>query len=144
MKCSYHIIESLGIILIHKKKCTSSELKTLIHEIVQNPFFKKDFNVIFDLRDTEFKLSSKDIKSCSNYLEANLPLKETNKLALVTKSPEQTRKAIDFLLCYKGKPDCKVFTDIEKAFGWMNFKNKVFIVNSRLNYLRHQESYFYH
>ena len=144
MKCGYHIIENLGIVLIHKKKCNSVELKTLIQEIVQNPFFKSDFNVILDLRNTEFRLTFDDIKSCGSYLKSYLPLGETNKLAIITQSSEQTKKAVDLLLCYNGKPKCQVFSDLERAFNWMNLSSTDFRVKMRLNHLRHQESYFHH
>ncbi|QGY47623.1 hypothetical protein GM418_29330 [Maribellus comscasis] len=119
---SHHILitERLKLVIVtHKNVLTQESIQLFVQEVLQNPFFKPDYNVLIDIRNSVINMSIGEIEECSNHLFQQLNKIKLKKLAILTKTASQAIKAVEFVHFYKQSSLFQVFSSIEATLSWL-------------------------
>jgi len=135
---NFHIIESLGLIIVsHNNLLNQQSVEKIITEIKENPFFKEEYFVLIDIRNSYIKMTSEEVENMSDYVYDNLNETGLKKFAILA-SALQLNKAVEFVLNYKQSSKYQVFSTLEAALYWLKIPlQRKSQIEIKLDYLSH-------
>ena len=156
------IIENLGLgIISHSDILNQKSVENVVKSLICNPFFKNEYNVLIDIRNSVIEMNSEEIQVLSDLVYENLKETGIKKFAILA-SVIQTHKVVEFI--HYNKESCKyrAFSSVTAALTWLGipiekrpqvkiklaYLNENFLYNQldsqiQLNYLNKRVNYLY-
>ena len=139
---NFQIIENLGLIIVSQNdKLNHERIETVISDLAGNPFFKRGYDVLIDVRNSVTKMKSGEIEIFRNFVFNNLTEIGINKFAILSRvSP--IYKTVEFVRYYKQSSRYQVFSSLNAALYWLGIPvDRKLQVNIKLTYLK--DNYLY-
>jgi len=116
---NFHIIKNLGLIIVsHDEIINQESIETVISDLIGNPFFKRNYKVLIDVRNSEIKMTSDEIEVLSSFVFNKLKATGIKKFALLVKT-SQINKAAEFVHYYRQPKRYRVFSSFDSALYWL-------------------------
>lgn len=118
-KKNLQIIENLGLgIISHSDILNQKSVKTVVKSLICNPFFKNEYNLLIDVRNSVIKMNSEEIQDLSDFVYENLKETGIKKFAILA-SAIQTHKVVEFI--HYNRESCKYrgFSSVTAALTWL-------------------------
>jgi len=135
----YKILKDAEIVIqFHKNDLTYEGAKKLKLKIINDINFRHNFSFLIDVREVKYKVTKESTKEYGNFVSDNLISKGLNKIAILTKTPEQFVNATIFALeqSYTSSK-YKVFSTLKEAIRWLNIDiNKSDTIISEINRMK--------
>ncbi|WP_319481265.1 hypothetical protein [uncultured Draconibacterium sp.] len=131
-----HIIESLGLIIVsHNNVLDQQSVERVITDLNNNPFFRKEYCILIDIRSANTELNFEEIEDLSNFVFDNIDETGLNKFAILA-SESQLNKAVQYVRSYKHSSKYQVFSALEPALHWLKVpQDRKSQVELKLGYL---------
>lgn len=114
-----HIIESLGLIIVsHNNLLDQQSVERVINDLKSNPFFRKEYSILIDIRNASTKLHFKEIEDLSHFVFDNIDETGLNKFVILA-SESQLSKAVHYVRSYRHSSKYQVFSALEPALYWL-------------------------
>ena len=118
-KKNLQIIENLGLgIISYIDKVNQESVVTGIKSLICNPFFKNDYNILIDLRNSVLKMNSDEIQALSDFMYEYLKETGIKKIAILT-SAIQTYKVVEFIHYNRESRRYRVFSSVTASLAWL-------------------------
>ena len=135
-----HIIESLGLIIVsHNNVLDQQSVERVITDLKSNPFFRKEYSILIDIRKANTELNFEEIEDLSHFVFENIDDTGLKKFAILT-SESLLNKAVQYVRSYKHSSKYQVFSALEPALHWLKVpqdrKSQVEIKLKHLNTLK--------
>ncbi|WP_321345081.1 hypothetical protein [uncultured Draconibacterium sp.] len=133
-----HIIESLGLIIVsHNNLLDQQSVERVITDLKSNPFFRKEYSILIDIRKANTGLNFAEIEDLSHFVFENIDDTGLNKFAILT-SESLLNKAVQYVRSYKHSSKYQVFSALEPALNWLKVpQDRKFQIDLKLSYLNH-------
>ena len=116
---NFHIIENMGLIVVsHDDMFSQEKIKDVILDLVSNPFFKRGYDVLIDIRNSVIILTSKEIEVLRKFIINYLKEFGINKFALLSTS-SRINTAVEFVRHYRQSSRYRVFSSTDDALYWL-------------------------
>ena len=131
-----HIIESLGLIIIsHNNLLDQQSVERVITDLKSNPFFRKEYSVLIDIRNANTPLNFAEIEDLSQFVFENIDDTGLKKFAILA-SESLLNKAVQYVRSYKHSSKYQVFSALEPALHWLKVpQNRKTQIELKLAYL---------
>ena len=131
-----HIIESLGLIIVsHNNLLNQQSVERVITDLKNNPFFRKEYSILIDIRKANADLNFVEIEDLSQFVFENIDDTGLNKFAILT-SDSLLNKAVQDVRSYKHSSKYQVFSALEPALHWLKVpQGRKSQVELKLSYL---------
>lgn len=131
-----HIIESLGLIIVsHNNLLDQQSVERVITDLRNNPFFRKEYSILIDIRNAKADLNFVEIEDLSHFVFDNIDDTGLNKFAILT-SESLLNKAVQYVRSYKHSSKYQVFSALEPAMHWLKVpQNRKTPIELKLAYL---------
>ena len=118
----YCILKEIGLIIqFHQNDLTLEGIKKLKLDIINDKDFSPDYKFIVDVRLTTVVLDEYELEQYGNFVSENLKLTGSQKLALLTDTPEQAAKSIIYTLNKKIHPlKYGIYSTLEASLNWLD------------------------
>ena len=114
-----HIIESLGLIIVsHNNLLNKQSVERVITDLKNNPFFRKEYSILIDIRNANTELNFEEIEDLSHFVFDNIDNTGLNKFVILT-SESLLNKAVQYVRSYKHSSKYQVFSLIDPALHWL-------------------------
>lgn len=114
-----HIIESLGLIIVsHNNLLDQQSVERVITDLKNNPFFRKEYSILIDIRNANTGLNFVEIEDLSHFVFDNIDDTGLNKFAILA-SESLLNKAVQYVRSYKHSSKYQVFSALEPALHWL-------------------------
>lgn len=114
-----HIIESLGLIIVsHNSLLNQQSVDRVITNLKSNPFFRKEYSILIDIRNANTELSFEEIEDLSQFVFDNIEDTGLNKFAILA-SESQLNKAVQYVRSYRHSSKYQVFSKLEATLYWL-------------------------
>lgn len=114
-----HIIESLGLIIVsHNNLLDQQSVERVITDLKRNPFFRKEYSILIDIRNANTDLNFVEIEDLSQFVFDNIDDTGLNKFAILA-SESLLNKAVQYVRSYKHSSKYQVFSALEPALHWL-------------------------
>lgn len=133
-----HIIESLGLIIVsHNNLLDQQSVERVITDLRNNPFFRKEYSILIDIRNANTELNFEEIEDLSQFVFDNIDDTGLNKFAILT-SESLLNKAVQYVRSYKHSSKYQVFSALEPALHWLKVpQDRKSQIELKLSYLNH-------
>ena len=133
-----HIIESLGLIIVsHNNLLDQQSVERVITDLKSNPFFRKEYSILIDIRKANTGLNFAEIEDLSQFVFDNIDDTGLNKFAILA-SESLLNKAVQYVRSYKHSSKYQVFSALEPALHWLKVpQDRKFQIDLKLSYLNH-------
>ncbi|WP_319590195.1 hypothetical protein [uncultured Draconibacterium sp.] len=133
-----YIIESLGLIIVsHNNLLNQQSVERVITDLKNNPFFRKEYSILVDIRNANTELNFEEIEDLSQFVFDNIDDTGLNKIAILT-SESLLNKAVQYVRSYKHSSKYQVFSALEPALHWLKVpQDRKSQVEIRLKHLIH-------
>ena len=133
-----HIIESLGLIIVsHNNLLDQQSVERVITDLKNNPFFRKEYSILIDIRKANTELNFVEIEDLSQFVFDNIDDTGLNKFAILT-SESLLNKAVQYVRSYKHSSKYQVFSALEPALHWLKVpQDRKSQIDLKLSYLNH-------
>ena len=133
-----HIIESLGLIIVsHNNLLDQQSVERVITDLRNNPFFRKEYSILIDIRNAKADLNFVEIEDLSHFVFDNIDDTGLNKFAILT-SESLLNKAVQYVRSYKHSSKYQVFSALEPALHWLKVpQDRKSQIELKLSYLNH-------
>ncbi|WP_372649106.1 hypothetical protein [Draconibacterium sp.] len=133
-----HIIESLGLIIVsHNNLLNQQSVERVITDLKNNPFFRKEYSILIDIRKANTELNFVEIEDLSQFVFDNIDDTGLNKFAILT-SELLLNKAVQYVRSYKHSSKYQVFSALEPALHWLKVpQDRKSQIDLKLSYLNH-------
>ena len=116
---SLHIIESLGLIIVsYNNLLDQQSVEQVITNLKSNPFLRKEYFILIDIRNANTELNFVEIEDLSNFVFDNIDDTGLNKFAILA-SESLLNKAVQYVRSYKHSSKYQVFSALEPALHWL-------------------------
>ncbi len=131
-----HIIESLGLIIVsHKNLLNQQSIEKVIFSLKGNPFFRKEYSILIDIRKAITELNFVEIEDLSHFVFDKIDNTGLNKFAILA-SESLLNKAVQYVRSYKHSSKYQVFSALEPALHWLKVpQDRKFQIDLKLSYL---------
>ncbi|WP_319503275.1 hypothetical protein [uncultured Draconibacterium sp.] len=131
-----HIIESLRLIIVsHNNLLDQQSVERVITDLKSNPFFRKEYCILIDIRSANTELNFEEIEDLSNFVFDNIDDTGLNKFAILA-SESQLNKAVQYVRSYKHSSKYQVFSALEPVLHWLKVpQNRKTQIELKLAYL---------
>ena len=131
-----HIIESLGLIIVsHNNVLDQQSVERVITDLKSNPFFRKEYSILIDIRKANTELNFEEIEDLSHFVFENIDDTGLKKFAILT-SESLLNKAVQYVRSYKHSSKYQVFSALEPALHWLKVpQDRKFQVEIKLKHL---------
>ncbi|AHW62142.1 hypothetical protein SAMN05444285_105120 [Draconibacterium orientale] len=114
-----HIIESLGLIIVsHNNLLDQQSVERVITDLKSNPFFRKEYSILIDIRKANTGLNFAEIEDLSQFVFDHIDDTGLNKFAILA-SESLLNKAVQYVRSYKHSSKYQVFSALEPAMHWL-------------------------
>jgi hypothetical protein len=161
-KKNLQIIENLKLgIISHSDMLNQKSVETVIKSLICNPFFKNEYNLLIDVRNSVIKMNSEEIQVLSDFVYESLKDTRIKKIAILT-SANQTHKVVEFIHYNRESCRYRAFSSVTATLTWLGIPiekrpqveiklaclNENFLYNQlnsqfQLNYLYKRVNYLY-
>ncbi|WP_321995573.1 hypothetical protein [Draconibacterium orientale] len=131
-----HIIESLGLIIVsHNNLLDQQSVERVITDLKNNPFFRKEYSILIDIRNANTKLNFEEIEDLSHFVFDNIDETGLGKFAILA-SESQLNKAVQYVRSYRHSSKYQVYSRLEAALHWLKVpQNRIPQIELKLGYL---------
>ncbi|WP_372649824.1 hypothetical protein [Draconibacterium sp.] len=131
-----HIIESLGLIIVsHNNLLDQQSVERVITDLKSNPFFRKEYSILIDIRKANTGLNFAEIEDLSHFVFDKIDDTGLNKFAILT-SESLLNKAVQYVRSYKHSSKYQVFSALEPALHWLKVpQDRKSQIDLKLSYL---------
>ena len=96
-----HIIESLRLIIVsHNNLLDQQSVERVITDLKSNPFFRKEYSILIDIRNANTQLNFAEIEDLSHFVFDNIDHTGLKKFVILA-SESQLNKAVQYVRSYK-------------------------------------------
>ncbi len=131
-----HIIENLGLIIVsHNNLLDQQSVERVITDLKSNPFFRKEYSILIDIRNANTQLNFAEIEDLSHFVFDNIDHTGLKKFAILA-SESLLNKAVQYVRSYKHSSKYQVFSALEPALHWLKVpQNRKTQIELKLAYL---------
>ena len=131
-----HIIESLRLIIVsHNNLLDQQSVERVITDLKSNPFFRKEYSILIDIRNANTQLNFAEIEDLSHFVFDNIDHTGLKKFVILA-SESLLNKAVQYVRSYKHSSKYQVFSALEPALHWLKVpQNRKTQIELKLAYL---------
>ncbi|WP_457617270.1 hypothetical protein [Lutibacter sp.] len=126
MKSDYKIAIDYNLIVEYHSG-TLSEISRFINfrkQLISDPLFLPNQNLIIDLRDVNFEITGDDVTTYTAFASENPILNTEKKVALITATPNQVVSSTLYKMAQKNVlQQIKIFSTLDRALEWLGASN---------------------